>query len=153
MPKSKKQAELEQKADENLAGWQRAQADLENLKKRTVVEKEEYRRFCLEDFILQLLPVLDNFKLATAHIPDEQKDVGWIVGLIHIQKQLSDIIAGYGVETVEINKGNEFDPNLADAIESVKSSEIESGHIVRIVQSGYRMAGKVVRHAKVVVSR
>lgn len=160
MPKSKKSNEnlqnqineLKKQVEENLAGWQKAQADLENLQKRTLIEKEEYRKFCLEDLILQILPVLDNFKLATDHAPEDQKDSSWLVGIMHIQKQLSDVVANYGAVSIEINCGDEFDPNLADAIESAES-DVQTGHIVRIVQTGYRLNGKVLRHAKVVVAR
>lgn len=153
MPKSRTTiAELKQRVGENLAGWQRAAADLENLKKRTSLEKEEYRKYCLEDAVLQILPVLDNFKLATNHVPEDQKDSSWLAGVMHIQKQLSDVIASWGVEEVEIKPGDEFNPEIADAIESVESAEFESGRIVRVAQSAYQMNGKIIRHAKVVVA-
>ncbi|KKQ89536.1 MAG: Protein GrpE [Berkelbacteria bacterium GW2011_GWA2_38_9] len=152
MPKSKKIVELEQQVGENLAGWQRTLADLENLKKRTIVEKEEYRKYCLEDAVLQILPVLDNFKLATNHVPEDQKDSSWLVGIMHIQKQLSDVIVSWGIEEINIEAGDEFNPEMADAIESVESADIKSGHIIRVSQSAYRMNGKVIRHAKVVVA-
>lgn len=154
MPKSRTTiAELKQQVGENLAGWQRAAADLENLKKRTSLEKEEYRKYCLEEAVLQILPVLDNFKLATAHVPEDQKDSSWLAGIMHIQKQLSDVIANCGVEQIEIKPDDEFNPEIADAIESVESTEIKSGHIVRIAQSAYQMNGKVIRHAKVMVAK
>ena len=144
---------FEQQVGENLAGWQRTLADLENLKKRTITEKEEYRKYCLEDVVLEILPVLDNFKLATNHAPEDQKNSSWLVGIMHIQKQLSDILFNLGVESIEINSGDEFNSEIADAIESVESTDIKSSHIARIVSSAYRMNGKVIRHAKVAVAK
>lgn len=146
-------SEDKRKAEEYLAGWQRAQADLENLKKRTAAEKEEYRKYCLEDVVLQLLPVLDHFKLAFDHVPADQKDSNWIIGISHIQKQLTDVLASLGVEEVKVEVGDDFNPTIQEAVESVESSEVKPGHVVRVVSSAYRMHDKIIRHARVVVAK
>lgn len=154
MPKSKTAiAELRQQAEANLAGWQRALADLENFQKRALEEKEGSRQRCLQDVIDQILPVLDNFQLACDHIPESEKTSGWVAGIMHIQKQLTEVLRQNGVKEIEIKIGDEFNPNLMEAIESVESPEVKSGQVIRLVQAGYWLNGKVMRHAKVVVAR
>ncbi|MEK7598171.1 MAG: nucleotide exchange factor GrpE, partial [Patescibacteria group bacterium] len=81
----------------SLDGWKRCQADFENYKKRQAQMQKDFIRFSTESVILQLLPILDNFQASTDHVPKEQKDAPWVVGIMHIQKQLDSVLTTYGV--------------------------------------------------------
>jgi molecular chaperone GrpE len=133
---------------ENYA--KRLQADFENYKKRTQKDRAEYAQFANTDLILQILPVMDNFRLAVHHLPKELQDNTWVAGVRHIETQLEHILRSEGVESIE-TVGHQFDPYLHEAIEEVES-EKPPGEIVEEVQHGYSLAAKVIRPAKVKVS-
>lgn len=130
---------------------QRIQADFENYKKRTQKEKEEFANYANTDLILQILPILDNFRLATKHLPQDLKDNNWAQGVLQIEKQLEQIIKDMGLEEIK-SVGEKFDSNSHDAVEEVESEE-EKGIITEEVQKGYKLKDKIIRHAKVKVSK
>ncbi|HAI74333.1 TPA: nucleotide exchange factor GrpE [Candidatus Moranbacteria bacterium] len=150
----------ENKEQEYLEGWKRCMADFENYKKRQIENQKYVGVFVREDLILQILPVIDNFHSAIEHIPEEQKDSPWVAGIMHIQKQLENILRDNGVEEIEIKNGDEFDPSLHEAVannqETVNSEQEtekkERGNkISKIILKGYRIGEKVARVARVVV--
>ncbi len=143
----------EKKEQEYLEGWKRCKADFENYKKRQAESQGYIGEYVKEGLILQILPVLDNFRSATEHIPAEQKDSPWVAGIMHIQKQLENILRDNGAEEIEVKVGDEFDPSLHEAIgneERSKKNEV-SDKISKVVLKGYKISGKVVRAARVVV--
>ena len=164
--------ELEQKCGEYLAGWQRAQADYDNLKKETDKAKTEWIKMANGDLLAEILPVYDNLKLAIVHIPEEQKKLDWVVGIEHIKNQLSNFLEQNGVEEIK-TVGEEFDPKVHEAVashESIKTLKHESNKvdedetrlrqgfggrrdniIKKEVRAGYKLHGKVLYSAKVIV--
>jgi molecular chaperone GrpE len=159
----KKAGESENKEQEYLDGWKRCQADFENYKKRQAETQKDFIRFSTESVILQILPILDNFHASTDHVPKEQKDTPWVVGIMHIQKQLESVLTTYGVAEIETKVGDEFNPEIHEAIQAeenktrpVKSAEggpakQEFNRVNKIVQKGYKMSDKVIRPARVIV--
>jgi molecular chaperone GrpE len=129
----------------------RVQADFDNYRKRTQKEKEDYGKYLNTDLVLRILPVLDNFKLALAHQPKEIKGNAWAEGIWHIERQLEQILADEGVEKIP-TESQKFDHNLHEAIEEVDSDK-PPGEIVETVFTGYKMGDKIIRHAKVKVSK
>ena len=89
---------IEQEAADNLAGWQRAKADYENLKKQTVKEREAFVKYANYNLIMELLPIFDNFKLAFNSVPEAEQNNPWVIGLRHIKKQMEDFLTQHGVE-------------------------------------------------------
>jgi len=149
--KSLKQLDkLEQEAAENLAGWQRAKADYENLKKQSESERQEFVKYANGNLIMELLPIYDNFKLAFGSVPEENHNNPWMIGLQHIMKQMKDFLEANGVEEIKTD-GEKFDPELHEAVESIADLEKEDGQIVRTIKSGYRLRDKIIQAAKVVV--
>lgn len=142
-PKKMTYAELEHYA-------KRMQADFENYKKRTQTEKSEFARYANTDLILQILPVLDNFRLAVKHLPEDLAENDWVAGIRHIESQLEQILSSEGVETITAD-GSQFDPNVHEAVEEVASDK-PPGEIVEEIRRGYRLNGKVIRPAKVKVA-
>ncbi|MBT4277855.1 nucleotide exchange factor GrpE [Candidatus Falkowbacteria bacterium] len=149
----KKIKELKNQVKENLDGWMRSQADYENLKKEMIIQKEDWIKFANTNLIIEILPVLDNFKASTNHVPESEKTSPWVQGIMYIQKQLQDILNSQGVEEIK-TVGEKFDPELHDAVEDKtikKSKEHKKGHIIKEVKPGYILHGKVISPARVVV--
>lgn len=137
----------------NLAGWKRAQADYQNLKKESEKIRLNSIRLANKSLIENFIPVFDNFALATKHLPKELQENNWVQGIIFIHKQLQDILLSEGVEIID-PMGQIFDPNLHEAVDSVDSSEdgVESNTIVEVLQVGYTLNGSLIRSARVKVA-
>ena len=132
-----------------LNGWRRALADFENYKKRQLTNNEEFRKFANEDLILEILPVLDNFQAAMEHIPQEQKNEGWVTGIMFIQKQLLDILATKGLEKIPVKIGDEIDENIHEIVRG-KAGDGKL-KVKKILSQGYKIADRVIRPARVEV--
>ena len=132
---------------DSLDGWKRCQADFENYKKRQQESLKDTISYANTNLILEILPVLDNFHASTDHIPKEQKDSPWVVGIMHIQSQLEKILEDNNVKEIEAKEGDKFNPEIHEAIEG----EANDGKIKKILQKGYRINGKVVRAVRVIV--
>lgn len=154
------EAESKKKAGEYLDGWKRCQADFENYKKDQEKRMGEFRKFANMDFIYQILPVLDNFQSATGHISQDQKESPWVAGIMHIQKQLEQVLKDNGVEEIIVKEGDEFDPEAHEAITDAKlpaslaGGRIESesmNKVKKVAQKGYRIGERVIRPARVIV--
>lgn len=141
------------KAEEYLGDWKRTQAEFENYKKRQAASEKELRGYLIEKLVLDIIPVLDNFRSATLHVPEEQKESPWVVGIQYIEKQLESVLTDNGMETIEVKEGEEFDPKLHESISIEESSEGEGAkHIVaKVLQKGYKFGDRVIRPAKVTV--
>jgi molecular chaperone GrpE len=140
----------EEKAGEYLAGWKRAMADYENLKRDTSKEKAEFFVYAHSGLIIELLPIYDNFKAAFNTIPEEQTNNPWVVGFGHIKKQLADFLKDSGVEEIK-TVGEKFDPTLHEALENIACEKKEDGIILKEIKSGYKLKDKVIQAAKVAV--
>jgi molecular chaperone GrpE len=124
-----------------LNGWRRAVADLENYKKRSLKENEDFKRYCLEGYIFDLLPVIDNFELATKHVPEKDAQSNWMVGILHIKNQLEKVLNDNGVEKIEVSKGDDFDESIHEVIEG----ENKKGKVKEVVKAGYKMGDRIIR--------
>jgi len=148
---NKKIKELEENVAELTAGWQRTQADFLNFKKQVADERTRLIGSAATDIIDQLLPVLDHFQLAAKHLPKELENNNWAVGIKQIEKQFENILIKNGLERIE-SVGKEFNPELHEAIEEVKSDK-PVGTIIEEILSGYKYAGGILRSAKVKVAK
>ncbi len=149
-------SEWQVKAEEYLTDLQRAQADFENYKKRQRESQKELGGYLIEKLVLDIIPVLDNFRAATMHVPEAEKSSPWVVGIQYIEKQLEDVVKSNGVEVIEVSIGDTFDPTIHEAVSQGASEdnteETEEAHkVVTILQKGFRLGGKVIRPAKVSV--
>ena len=147
---AKTDAEL---AAEYLDGWKRSQAEFENYKKRQQESQKELGGYLIEKLVLDVIPVLDNFRAATLHVPPEQKESPWVVGIQYIEKQLETVLTDNGMQTIEAAEGETFDPTIHEAVEYDKKQAAEpAAHtIAKVVQKGYRLGDKVIRAARVIV--
>lgn len=144
--------ECQKQKDEYLAGWQRARADFLNHKKGEIERIEEILKYAGEELILGILPILDNFDLAEKKLPENLKKEEDVRGLLQIRFQIQDFLKNQGVEEIE-SLGKKFDPNFQEAIEEVETNDKDSGLVVEEIQKGYKMNGRLLRPARVKVSK
>ncbi len=140
---------LTKERDEYLDGWKRAKADLANYKKEEAERMEQFVRYSTQAVIADLVTVLDSFDLGLSVIKEDDPARK---GVILIKSQLEDILKRYGLERIETKQGDAFDPALHEAVESVES-EAPPGTIASELSPGYRLQGKVIRPARVNVTR
>lgn len=139
---------LKQDCEEYLNGWKRAKADLANYKKDELKRLEELSRFANEDIILDLLKILDSFELALRAM---EKTGHAEKGVSLIQSQLEDLLRKRGLERIEIQEGQTFDPQSHEAILMIDGPPDKGGLVAGEVERGYLLNGKVIRAAKVKV--
>ncbi len=141
-------AALQAERAEAVDRWKRAAADLDNFRKRAAREREEYVALANERLIAELLPVLDDLERAlVAASEHEEAQLEEGVRLVH--RSLAALLERHGVE--EIPTEGRFDPHVHEALLS-QPSEAEEGSVVDVIQKGYRLGGRVVRPARVVVA-
>lgn len=139
--------ELEQKIKELEDGWRKTQADFENYKKREEALREDYLKFSKADFMTKITPVLDNFRRAFETAPDNDT---WTTGVKQVEKQLEDILTSEGLKKIDTSA--KFDHNLHEAI-SYESNDKPADTIIDELESGWIYDGKVIKPAKVRVSK
>lgn len=142
---------LESKIAELTAGWQRTQADFVNFKKQAADDRTRLIRVANADLIAELLPVLDNFRLASQHLPENLAGDNWAQGVQQIEKQFENILLDSGLNRIEA-LGKQFNPEYHEAIEEVESNK-PSGEIVEEIATGYIYDDIVLRPSKVKVAR
>lgn len=139
-----------QQAQEYLAGWQRAQADYQNLQKETAKRISDSVKYGTEALLMQLLPTVDHFKYAFKGIPADERESSWLKGIEHIQTNLMKVLEEHGIEVIK-TVGEVFNPELHEAIEEVEVDGGVSGQIAEEVATGFCLNGKVIQCAKVKV--
>ncbi|MCK9393963.1 MAG: nucleotide exchange factor GrpE [Candidatus Paceibacterota bacterium] len=142
--------ELQMKNKEVFAGWQRTEADFLNYKNREFERLDELNFRIKKNILEGLLPVLDNFDLAEKAISEDEKKNNNIKGLLLIKKQLDYFLKSIGLEEI-LTIGMPFDSLTSEAIEEVDMGQ--EGVVVEEIQKGYKMNGRVIRPAKVKISR
>jgi molecular chaperone GrpE len=139
----KKLKECQKEKEEYLTQAQRARADLVNFRRRQEQALEEIRKYGQENFIRELLPVLDSLKIGGK----ENK------GIRQIKEQLEAIFKKYGLKEIKA-VGEKFNPEFHEAVEQVKSKEEEKEEtIIEEAQKGYLLENKVLRPSKVKVTK
>ena len=142
-------AKCQQEKDEYLDGWKRARADLANYKKDESKRFEAIAKFSQESLVRELINVLDSFDLALISLEFDTKTQK---GLYLIRAQLEDILAKNGLERIIVSVGQPFDSSLQEAIASIESDK-PSGSVAEEVEKGYLLNGKLIRPARVKVSK
>ena len=153
MAKSKKQEELEQQVGELTQDLQRTRADFENFRKRAESDKAATYQHGQAAAILKLLPVIDNIDRAIAHIPEELADNAWAKGVANLSKNLEKSLEGLNLQRIKAAPGDEFNPELHEAIQFDEDATGDKEVIDEVLQAGYTVAGTPIRHAMVKVTR
>jgi molecular chaperone GrpE len=130
----------------------RALAELDNQRKRSMREKEELQKYANERLILEILPVIDNFERAIDAGKQADNVAQMVDGVKMILKQLREILEKEGVAPFE-SLGEKFDPYKHEALLAIESKEHEPYTVLEEIQKGYTMKDRVIRPAKVTVSK
>lgn len=146
----KKQDALNEKIAELEDKVKRQMAEFDNFRKRTDKEKNAMFETGAKSVIEKILPVVDNFERGLASVPEEEKGTPFAEGMEMIYKQLIGELEKMEVKPIPA-VGEEFDPNLHNAVMQVESDEYESGVIAQELQRGYTYRDSVVRHSMVAV--
>jgi molecular chaperone GrpE len=141
--------EAEAKALEYKDGWQRAQADFQNYKKRLERDNELTYASMKSDIVRKVLPVLDDLERALQNRP---ADEAWVNGIELITHKLRSVLEAEGVKRIEA-EGKPFDPNFHEAISHEPGGEVESGYVIAVAQNGYMLGERVIRPALVRVAQ
>jgi molecular chaperone GrpE len=144
--------EQKAKVAEYLDGWQRAQAEFANYRKRVEKERKDLVKSANGALITRLLPVMDDFERAFQTLPLDLTGMTWLEGLMLIQRKLQMLLEQEGVTVIE-TEGQMFDPILHQAVTHEESKEHDEGQIIGEVQKGYKMGDKVLRPSLVRVAK
>jgi len=129
----------------------RTLAEMENLRKRLAREKEEHTKYATESVLADLLPVLDNLDLALDHAPRDEACKGFVTGVDMTRKVFTDALARHGMEPVG-EVGQEFSPELHEAVGQEPCEGMAPGLVCRLMQRGWKLKGRTLRPARVMVS-
>lgn len=125
----------------------RVQAEFDNYRKRMTTALGDARQDGFMDAIVQFLPALDSFKMATEYITDKNT----LMGIKFIEKGILDTLSKMGVEEIDTN--GKFSPELHQAIDTENNEDYESGDIIKVASKGFTYKGKVIRYSQVIVKK
>jgi len=131
----------------------RSQADFENMRKRLEKDKQEFIKYANEGILLELLNVLDDLERTINLAEDKHEDLNaFVKGVEMILAHLYDMLKQYGVKPIEA-EGKVFNPHYHEALMQVENKDLPEHTIVEVLQKGYLMHERVIRTAKVKVSK
>ena len=131
----------------------RAHADAQNVKRRAEQDVEKARKFALERFCSELLPVADNLERALEAAAGDDEIVKPIAEGVELTlKRFQDALKKFNIEAVD-PEGEPFDPQLHQAMSMLENNEVEPNTVITVMQKGYTLNGRLVRPAMVMVSK
>ena len=149
----KELASLQAQVEEQQDGWLRTRADFDNYKKRVQRDAARSYQDAMASIIKTYLAVADDLGRALKNKPDVAQVAGWVDGIELIYQKLLTQMKNQGVERMDVNPGDTFDPNIHEAITQEEHPEYTEGQIIDVVQPGYRISDRIIRPAMVRVAR
>jgi molecular chaperone GrpE len=146
---------LKQERDEYLNGWKRSKADFINYKREEHERMRALAEYVRSAVVLRVLPILDSLSRAEKEIPEDQKGSQVVKGFLQIVSQWQEFLKQEGIVAIE-TVGKPFNPEFHEAVvqeEGLPGQGGESGMVVEEVEKGYIMNGKLLRPAKVKISK
>lgn len=131
----------------------RVKADADNFRKRMSKEKEQYCKFATEELLQDIIPVVDNLELALKHGQQVEACKDLVQGVDMTIKVMLDTLKKHGLEPVEVEPGQDFDPTWSEAMAEEEREDMESGQVCQVMQKGYKLKDRLLRPAKVIVSK
>ena len=148
--KKKKKDKKDEQIEDLNDRLRRQMAEFDNFRKRSEKEKSQMFDMGARSIIEKVLPVVDNFERGLAAVPEDQKDDAFVTGMDKVYKQMMTEFDSIGVKPIEA-VGQEFNPDLHNAVMQVESEEYEPGVVAQELQKGYMYKDTVVRHSMVAV--
>ena len=145
---------------EYKTGWQRALADYQNLQKEVIARRSELAQMSERQILEEFIPVYDHLKLAINNEQLANDKNPWLEGTRHVARQFEGILKAHNVEEIK-TVGEKFDPRCHEAVGALEpesqgdsvQGKIEPGTILKEVEGGYKMGDRVIRPAKVIISK
>jgi molecular chaperone GrpE len=137
-------------ADDHWDKFLRSVAEFDNYRKRVARERDELVRNTRENVLSALLPALDNLERALGH---SAEGTPLHDGLLQVEKQFERVLADFGLVEIKASPGDLFDPAFHEAVSHIESAEYPDGVVLDQLQSGYKIADRLLRPARVVVSK
>ncbi|UCG65792.1 MAG: nucleotide exchange factor GrpE [Deltaproteobacteria bacterium] len=148
----KKLDDTQEEAEKNYDLYMRTYAEMENIKKRGIREREELAKHANESLIKEILPVIDNLDKAISHAQNDENSSALLEGLELTRDGLMKALEKAGLNEVEA-LGKPFDPNLHESVSQQIDDTVAPGHIIMELQKGYLLNGRLVRPSMVVISQ
>ncbi|MET4560397.1 nucleotide exchange factor GrpE [Lysinibacillus parviboronicapiens] len=146
-----KLAELQAKLDDEENRHLRLRADFDNIRRRQQVEREAAEKYRAQNLLTDLLPVLDNFERALQIEPTSDEAASIVKGIEMVYRSLIEATEKEGLQVIKA-EGEQFDPNVHQAVMQEQDSEKETGVVVRELQKGYILKDRVLRPTMVSVN-
>ena len=144
---------LRQQLSDNADKVLRIQAEMDNLRKRTVRDIENAHKFALDKFVRELLPVIDSMELGINASDNAGGDIESLrEGMDLTLKKFLDTLEKFGI-TVIAPQGDKFNPEKHEAVSMQEADGVQSGMVVTVMQKGYELNGRLVRPAMVIVAK
>jgi molecular chaperone GrpE len=140
------------KQDDLQNKYLRVHADLENIKKRAIREREDAVNRTRSQLISDLLPIIDSFKMGLSEASKHEEAKNYVEGFAMATDQLENILSEYGLSVIEPTNQS-FDPKLHEAISYEESEDIENEVVIKTIRNGYKLGEKLLRPASVVLSK
>lgn len=131
----------------------RVKADADNFRKRMSKEKEQYCKFATEELLQDIIPVIDNLELALKHGEQVEACKDLVQGVDMTLKVMLDTLKKHGLEQVDVAPGQAFDPTWSEAMAEEERDDMEKGLVCQVMQKGYKLKDRLLRPAKVTVSK
>ena len=146
-------AAAEEKAAKNWDSYLRGIAELENQRKRAQRDLESALKYGAEKLLNDLLPVKDSLEMALASVADKPETAGLRTGVDMTLRLFATALERQGVTEVNPAKGDAFDPEWHEAMATQETAEVPADRVVATVQKGYKLNGRLLRPARVLVAR
>ena len=150
-PLEEENEKLRKEVDRLKNEYAKAYADTENTRKRLNAEAEMNKRYRIQSFALEVLPVIDNLERALAQQVETEEGKNYRKGVEMIYMQLVNALKNEGVEEVDV-LDKPFDANLSQAIMTEKKEDVEPNTVIQVLQKGYKLKDRILRAAMVKVS-
>jgi molecular chaperone GrpE len=132
-------------------GWQRTAADFQNYRRRTEQERADLAAMASEGLLRKVLAIADDFDRAIGHAPSDPAAAAWVEGVAAIDRKLRLLLESEGVRAIEA-MGTPFDPRQHEAIIHEATTDAPDGTVIKELQKGYEINGRVLRPALVAVA-
>ncbi len=148
----KKLTDTREEAEKNYDLYMRTYAEMENIKKRGIKEREELAKYANESIIKEILPVIDNLDKAISHAQNDENSSALVEGLELTRDGLMKALEKAGLKEVEA-LGKPFDPNFHESVSQQIDDTVAPGHVIMELQKGYLLNGRLMRPSMVVISQ
>lgn len=143
---------LKSESAEYLDGWKRAKADFINFKKENEKKQKEYTKFSNEVIIIQILPIYDHLKTAFQNIDNDIAENAWVDGIKKIKQEMQKFLQDNGIEEIK-TLGERFDPSMHESVGKETDENSKPETILKQVKFGYKLHGKVIIPAQVIINK